>query len=205
MTGLDYFTFVVLGLLLTTGLALAFVLGSLPGKIAADRGHPQADAIRVTGWLGLLTFGLLFPVALIWAFTKPTAAEEITTLRDEIDRNDIAGSIRRSKRLRVALLDRQCRYVGGERNAAAAIRFIRKNDVAIFDISRIDDLTNLVAAKYGVPVVQSPRRKAGIPGYAEQFESDDLNDLIERENSEDRILYRWLSEQGGSFVSDGWK
>ncbi len=86
MTGLDYFTFVVLGLLLVTGLGLAFVLGSLPGKIAADRGHPQADAIRVTGWLGLFTLGLLFPVALIWAFTKPTAAEEITTLRDEIDR-----------------------------------------------------------------------------------------------------------------------
>ena len=86
MTGLDYFTFVVLTILIASGLALAFVLGALPGKIANDRGHPQADAIRVTGWLGLLTVGLLFPVALIWAYTKPSSEGEITALRKEIDR-----------------------------------------------------------------------------------------------------------------------
>ncbi len=28
------------------------------------------EAIRVAGWLGLLTLGLLWPFALIWAFTK---------------------------------------------------------------------------------------------------------------------------------------
>jgi len=86
MTGLDYFTFVVLAVLIAAGIALAFVLGSLPGKIAVDRDHPQADAIRVAGWLGLLTLGLLFPVALIWAYTKPSASEETETLRQEIDR-----------------------------------------------------------------------------------------------------------------------
>ena len=86
MTGLDYFAFVVLAILLAAGLALAFVLGSLPGKIAANRRHPQADAIRVAGWLGLLTLGLLFPVALIWAYTRPSTSEEITSLRADIDR-----------------------------------------------------------------------------------------------------------------------
>ena len=86
MTGLDYFAFAVLAILITAGLALAFVLGSLPGKIAVSRRHPQADAIRVAGWLGLLTLGLLFPVALIWAYTKPTTPEEITSLRADIDR-----------------------------------------------------------------------------------------------------------------------
>ena len=86
MTGLDYFTFVVLILLIVAGLAGAVFLGSLPGKIAADRGHPQADAIRVAGWLGLLTMGLFFPIALIWAYTKRPAAEEIATLRQELHR-----------------------------------------------------------------------------------------------------------------------
>jgi hypothetical protein len=86
MTGLDYFTFVVLAMLIAAAVAIAFFLGSLPGKIASDRGHPQADAIRVAGWLGLLTLGLLFPFALIWAYTRPSAAEEITALREEIDR-----------------------------------------------------------------------------------------------------------------------
>jgi hypothetical protein len=86
MTGLDYFTFVVLILLTGAGLAGAVFLASLPGKIAADRGHPQADAFRVAGWLGLLTMGLLFPIALIWAYTRPRGSEQIVELRQEVDR-----------------------------------------------------------------------------------------------------------------------
>jgi hypothetical protein len=86
MTGLDYFTFVVLIVLTGAGLVAAVFLGSLPGKIAADRGHPQADAIRVAGWLGLVTMGLFFPIALIWAYTRPSGANEIADLRQEVDR-----------------------------------------------------------------------------------------------------------------------
>jgi hypothetical protein len=86
MTGLDYFTFVVLILLIGAGLFGAVFLASLPGKIAADRGHPQADAIRVAGWLGLLTMGLFFPIALIWAYTRPSGSQEIAALRKEVDR-----------------------------------------------------------------------------------------------------------------------
>ena len=86
MTGLDYFTFVVLLLLTGAGLVGAVFLASLPGKIAADRGHPQADAIRVAGWLGLLTMGLFFPIALIWAYTRPAGSQEIVVLRQEVDR-----------------------------------------------------------------------------------------------------------------------
>ena len=85
MTGLDYFTFVVLIVVAVAGLAGAVFLASLPGKIAADRGHPQSDAIRVAGWLGLLTLGLLFPIALIWAYTRPSSSEEIADLREELE------------------------------------------------------------------------------------------------------------------------
>lgn len=46
-------------------------LGELPGKIATKRHHPQADAINVCGWFGVLTMGLLWPLAIIWAYTKP--------------------------------------------------------------------------------------------------------------------------------------
>ena len=46
-------------------------LGRLPGGIARQRGHPQAEAINVCGWWGVLTLGLLLPLAYIWAYTNP--------------------------------------------------------------------------------------------------------------------------------------
>jgi len=85
MTGLDYFTFVVLAVLIGAGLYVAFILGALPGKIAAQREHPQTDAIRVAGWFGLLTLGILWPLALIWAYTKPGSHRGSAALHDELD------------------------------------------------------------------------------------------------------------------------
>jgi hypothetical protein len=82
---LDVLTFIVLGVLLSAGLYVAFRLGALPGQIAKKRGHPQADAINVAGWVGLLTLGLLWPLALIWAFTRPRATSDAEPeLRREI-------------------------------------------------------------------------------------------------------------------------
>ena len=73
---LDVLALIVLGVLLAVGLYAAFRLGALPGQIARQRGHPQADAINAAGWLGLLTLGLLWPLALIWAFTRPRVASD---------------------------------------------------------------------------------------------------------------------------------
>ncbi len=38
------------------GIAAFVGLADLPGQIAQRRGHPQAQAVRVCGWLGLPTF-----------------------------------------------------------------------------------------------------------------------------------------------------
>ena len=73
---LDVLAIIVLGVLLAAGLYAAFRLGALPGQIARRRGHPQMDAINAAGWLGLLTLGLLWPLALIWAFTRPRGASD---------------------------------------------------------------------------------------------------------------------------------
>lgn len=75
MTGLDVFTFVVLFVLLAAVAILVKVLGALPGKIARSRAHPQADAISVCGWLGVLTLGVTWPIALIWAYTHSAVAD----------------------------------------------------------------------------------------------------------------------------------
>lgn len=72
MSGLDIFALVVLVVLVLAGIAAWAVLGMLPGRIARQRGHPQAEAINVAGWWGVLTMGVLLPLAFIWAYTTPT-------------------------------------------------------------------------------------------------------------------------------------
>jgi hypothetical protein len=67
----DIFTFLVMFIIVAATVFLLVKLGGLPGKIALVRNHPQADAIRVCGWLGLATLGILWPFALVWSFTKP--------------------------------------------------------------------------------------------------------------------------------------
>jgi hypothetical protein len=61
--------------LLGTLLAAIVWLAMWPGKIAVERGHPQADAIRIAGWLGILT-GVIWIGAMIWAFTRVDAGSQ---------------------------------------------------------------------------------------------------------------------------------
>jgi hypothetical protein len=62
-----------LGILVLFPILAAYVLfklGGLPGSIARSRGHPQADAITVCGWMGIITI-VLWPIALVWAHLVP--------------------------------------------------------------------------------------------------------------------------------------
>ncbi len=55
------------------GLIVGFwKLHVLPEKIAAERHHPQKDAIHVLCLLSLFVGGLLWPLAWLWAYTRPT-------------------------------------------------------------------------------------------------------------------------------------
>jgi len=68
MGGLGIFALIVLITLMATMLGVVVWLAMLPGKVAAQREHPQAEAIRIAGWLGIIT-GIVWIVALIWAYT----------------------------------------------------------------------------------------------------------------------------------------
>lgn len=83
MTALDVFAIVVLFILGFAVIAAWIVLGMMPGKIAARRSHPNADAIRVCGWWGVITLGLLLPLAYIWAYTAPGHEPESPPEDDE--------------------------------------------------------------------------------------------------------------------------
>jgi hypothetical protein len=67
----DVIAFVVFAVLLAVAVIIVVSLGQLPGRIARQRGHPQAAAINAASWLGVATLGLLWPLAFIWAFLKP--------------------------------------------------------------------------------------------------------------------------------------
>lgn len=73
MSFLDVFALVVLTVIILSALTLFVVLARMPGEIARRRGHPQADAIGIGGWLGLLFGGLLWPVMMIWAHARTGA------------------------------------------------------------------------------------------------------------------------------------
>ena len=85
MTGLDVFALVVLFVIAASVVAAAIVLARLPGQVAAKRGHPQAEAIAVAGWLGVLAAGIFWPLALIWAYGKPlSGGPALKDLQDRV-------------------------------------------------------------------------------------------------------------------------
>ena len=75
---LSLFALLILIVLGLTAVGVVLLLGYLPGHIARERSHPQADAVGVCGWVGLLTGGILLPVAYVWAYWKsdPRAKSE---------------------------------------------------------------------------------------------------------------------------------
>jgi uncharacterized membrane protein len=94
---LDIFALVVMGILVAFVIFLAVTLGPIPGNIARSRGHPQADAINVLGWIGLVTLGLAWPIALVWAYTRSGEqqaaylGERVATLEAELSALKIQG------------------------------------------------------------------------------------------------------------------
>ena len=52
-------------------IALFWMVHILPEKIAHKRHHPQFEAIRTLCLLSLVFGGLLWPIAWIWAYSKP--------------------------------------------------------------------------------------------------------------------------------------
>lgn len=67
---LDWFALVVLLVLSITIVSGVFLAGYIPGWIAKQRAHPQYEAVRVCGWMGIMTGGLLLPIAYVWAYWR---------------------------------------------------------------------------------------------------------------------------------------
>jgi predicted membrane-bound spermidine synthase len=53
------------------GIAIFWLIHILPEKIAEKKKHPQAKAIQTLCLLSLVFGGLLWPLAWLWAYSKP--------------------------------------------------------------------------------------------------------------------------------------
>ena len=53
------------------GIVLFWIVHVMPEKIAEKKKHPQAKAIQILCLLSLVFGGLLWPLAWLWAYTKP--------------------------------------------------------------------------------------------------------------------------------------
>ena len=68
-----YLAWFVLIVMPIAGIVLFWLVHILPEKIAHKRHHPQKDAIQTLCLLSLVFGGLLWPIAWLWAYTKPVS------------------------------------------------------------------------------------------------------------------------------------
>ena len=69
----DYLSIFVIVVVPIVGIGLFLMVHILPEKIAERRHHPQKEAITTLCLLSLVFGGMLWPLAWLWAFTKPVA------------------------------------------------------------------------------------------------------------------------------------
>jgi CBS domain containing-hemolysin-like protein len=72
-TAADILTIIVLIVVPIVAIVVFWLVHVLPEKIAEKRHHPQRDAIQTLCLLSLVFGGLLWPLAWLWAYTKPVA------------------------------------------------------------------------------------------------------------------------------------
>ena len=70
-TAANVLSWVVLVLVPVIGIVVFWIVHVMPEKIAERNHHPQAKAINTLCLLSLVFGGLLWPIAWLWAYTKP--------------------------------------------------------------------------------------------------------------------------------------
>ena len=70
-TAANVLSWVVLVLVPVIGIVVFWIVHVMPEKIAEKRHHPQTAAINTLCLLSLVFGGLLWPIAWLWAYTKP--------------------------------------------------------------------------------------------------------------------------------------
>jgi uncharacterized protein DUF3302 len=70
-TAADVLAIIILFLVPIVGIVVFWLVHILPEKVAEHRHHPQKDAIKTLCLLSLVFGGMLWPIAWLWAYSKP--------------------------------------------------------------------------------------------------------------------------------------
>lgn len=119
-TAADVLAWIVLIIVPIGGIILFWLVHILPEQIAEKRHHPQQEAIKTLCLLSLVFGGLLWPIAWLWAYSRPvmyrmaygtekhetyfeemaekaragaTTADEIRHLREELEAMQARGNL----------------------------------------------------------------------------------------------------------------
>lgn len=102
------------------GITVFWLVHILPEKIAHNKRHPQTRAIQCLCLLSLCFGGLLWPLAWLWAYTKPVLHKLAygTDVDDSLDHDDAKGHDKQPSevealRARVAELEAKLSTKGG--------------------------------------------------------------------------------------------
>ena len=97
----DVMSWIVLVIVPIVVIVVFWLIHVLPEKIAHKRHHPQTEAIQTLCLLSLAFGGLLWPIAWLWAYTKPVAYKLAygTEKHDEYY-DDMGEKLRSGKMLR---------------------------------------------------------------------------------------------------------
>ena len=95
----DILALVVLFVVPVVVIVLFWIVHVLPEKIAHKRHHPQVEGITTLCLLSLVFGGLLWPLAWLWAYTKPIGyrvaygTDKHDAYFEEMDEKDRAGTL----------------------------------------------------------------------------------------------------------------
>ena len=115
----DVITWVVLIVAPVIAIGVFWIVHILPEKIAEKRKHPQAKAIQTLCLLSLVFGGFLWPIAWLWAYSKPVlyklayGTDEVEHGHDDASK-PAAGTAEAEelKRLRAQVAELETRLAG---------------------------------------------------------------------------------------------
>jgi CBS domain containing-hemolysin-like protein len=99
----DVLAIVVLIVVPIVAIVVFWLVHVLPERFAEKRHHPQTEAITTLCLLSLVFGGLLWPLAWLWAFTKPVAykvaygTEKHDAYFDEMHEKHLSGGLTESE------------------------------------------------------------------------------------------------------------